>query len=299
MSLLPSIFAPALCSTFEKESCRIWCDYGAAYRSGIVVGEETISDIFLWNIQKAHPQNVTTFPINKMEEGKIGADWEWWLTDENLWFGLLIQAKRLDPKSHKYRNIRHQSRTSKNMQIDLLIQTARRKRIDPLYFFYNYAVAPKISRVWNCFQVLGLQSQLGCMMAHASVVKQQLGRGGAGFSKFSKISLPVRCLVCCPSLSGTGQPLPNRASEVVKRLKSFAGDIETSEIANGNLRPEPPPYVQQLMKTPLNKRGSMIDKLKREGKIGRIGSLTVIDESAGKEKRLRGAVPPLAAPRRP
>ena len=298
MSLLPSIFAPALCSTFERESCRIWCDYGAAYRSGIVVGEETISDILLWNIQKAHPQNVTTFPINKMEEGKIGADWEWWLTDKNRWFGLLIQAKRLDPKSHKYRNIRHQARTGKNMQIDSLIQTARRKCIDPLYFFYNYALPPKIFRVWNCFQVLGLQSQLGCMMAHASVVKQQLGRGGAGFSKFSKISLPVRCLVCCPLFSDTRQSLLGRASAVIERLKLFAGDIEISETANGNLRPEPPPYVQQLMKTPLNKRGLMIDKLKREGKIGRIGSLTVIDESAGQTKRLRGAMPP-AGPRRP
>ena len=71
-------------------------DLGAATRGGLRRGEETITEDLLLNVKKAHPSEVIEYQFNKREKSFTGADWEWWLTDGRLWFGLLIQAKRLD-----------------------------------------------------------------------------------------------------------------------------------------------------------------------------------------------------------
>jgi hypothetical protein len=91
----------ALCHTFGIESEKIWTDLGNAILGGVSRGEETITEDLLLNVMNAHPSEVIHYQFNKREETFTGADWEWWLTDGRLWYGLLIQAKRLDPKSHK------------------------------------------------------------------------------------------------------------------------------------------------------------------------------------------------------
>jgi hypothetical protein len=69
-------------------------------------------------VQRAHPYELLTLQFTKPLENHTGADWEWWLTDGRLWFGLLIQAKRLDPKSHKYQHIKHAMGKRKILQAD-------------------------------------------------------------------------------------------------------------------------------------------------------------------------------------
>ena len=63
-------------------------DLGAATRGGVGRGEETITEDLLPNVKKAHPYDVIEYQFNKREEFFTGADWEWWLTDGRLWFGL-------------------------------------------------------------------------------------------------------------------------------------------------------------------------------------------------------------------
>jgi hypothetical protein len=122
--------------TFGIESASVWTDLHKASVTGLIRGEETITDDLLLNIQTAHPYEVITYQFNRREESFTDADWEWWLTDGRLWFGLLIQAKRLNPKSHRHPQINKRV-GKKKPQIDLLIEQAALKDIDPLYFFYN------------------------------------------------------------------------------------------------------------------------------------------------------------------
>jgi hypothetical protein len=144
------ISAPSLCPTFERESKKIWRDFGSAYGSGLLRSEETITEDLLLAIQRSHPLQVITIPFHKGQEARTGADWEWWLTNGSLGTGLLIQAKRLDRDSHKYPEIKHKVGHPAKPQIDLLIEQSKLKGIDPLYFFYNYSSSPISSFSWNC-----------------------------------------------------------------------------------------------------------------------------------------------------
>ncbi len=246
-----------------------------ASRTGLIRGEETITDDLLLNIQSAHPSEVITCQFNKREEGFTGADWEWWRTDGRLWYGLLIQAKRLNHKSHKYPEIQRLVGKSARPQIDVLIDQARLKGIDPLYFFYNYSSRNPAAFTWNCGHPFVLE-QLGCTVAHAGAVEQLLGQGGVGLPKISPISYPLRCLVCCPVLAESNDPLPRCAHGVAKRLRVFA---QQDEVAPGDFPapvPKPPGYVLRLLHTAPEDRGGVIDELREQ--VGPIGSLVVIKD---------------------
>jgi hypothetical protein len=267
----------SLCPTLERECERIWTDLASSYSSGISRKEETITDDLLLAIHNAHPHEVLTFPFRRADEAITGADWEWWLSDGKLWFGLLIQAKKLDPASHKYHGIKHLVGASRTPQIDLLIKQARLKSIDPLYFFYNYSTSPLVSLQWNCGILPKEIEQFGCTVAHALGVKHLLGQGGAGLPKLCRISLPMRCLVCCSCITPSDARLPSRGDAVTGALQSRYADIPKSPDRHG-LRQSPPAYVQRLLAARPSERGAVMEELRNE--VGPIGSLVVILESS-------------------
>lgn len=277
MSHPQQITAPTLCPTFENESKRIWKDFEDTYLSGLSPKEETITDNLLLAIQRAHPYEVVTWQFDKPGEAKSGADWEWWLTNEKIWVGLLIQAKRLDPKSHKYPGIKHKVGAAKKPQIDLLIEQAGLKNIDPLYFFYNYSTAPIDKLGWNCQSTSPLASLLGCTVAHAHAVKSMLDRGGVGLPKMSAISLPMRCLVCCPVLGEPDNSLPSKASGVAKNLR-LRGDAPREGVHADRPQPRkrPPAYIERLLDTAPDRRRSVIEALR--GEVGPVGTVVVIKQ---------------------
>jgi len=232
MAIRPkTLHSRPLCRTFGTEAEKILVDLGRASGARLIRGEETITDDLLLNVQTAHPYEVITYQFNKREEPFTGADWEWWLTDGHLWYGLLIQAKRLDLNSHKYPQIKKLVGKPGTPQIDLLIEQARLKHIDPLYFFYNYSTGNPSALTWNCGTTPFDLYQLGCMVAHAGAVKRVLGNGGAGLPRISPISYPLRCLVCCPVLA-----------------KGFALQIAPVRIG-GRLAEAPPGFWEQAPPT--------------------------------------------------
>src|SRR4051794_14290610 len=210
--------SPSLCRTFTAESAKIWYDLGSAWASGRVWDEETITNVLLRDVEQAHPQDVVTVQFYKAQEQFTGADWEWWLTDGKRWLGLLIQAKRLTVDSGKYQGIKHVVGKEEVRQVDLLLEWANDKGLDPLYAFYNYSQAPIRKYQWNCGRHDLTLPIFGCTVAHAAAVKRQLIQGGAGLPKMSQISYPMRCLVCCPALADADGLLPSRAYRIVCRL---------------------------------------------------------------------------------
>jgi Family of unknown function (DUF6615) len=275
-TVLPS---NSLCLTFETQAEKIWRTLTSAQAMGIDRGETTITDDFLLEVQTAHPTDVITVQFLNPQERFTGADWEWWLTDDQSWFGLLIQAKRLGRTTHKYEKLKHKVGNSKTPQIELLLNCARRKGIDPLYFFYNYNSGRLGSLQWNCGSMdPNKMAQLGCTVAHAAAVKRLLAQGGAGLPKMSTISNPLRCLVCCTGLGSPDNSLPGRAHGVTRRLRTLAldGSPDESVVDEPAPRRDPPSYVRRLMETPVEERGRIIEELRRE--IGQVGALVVLRE---------------------
>lgn len=288
MSQPPKMWAPSLCPTFEQESKKIWNEFGRAYQSGLFRSEKTITEDLLLAIQHAHPCEVITFPFRKRDEVKTGADWEWWLTNGSLWTGLLIQAKRLDPKSHKYPSIKHKVGETDTPQIDLLIDYANLKGIDPLYFFYNYSTSPIATFTWNCGTTPVSESLFGCTTAHALAVKSILVKGGAGLPKMSVVSLPMKCLVCCPVLGDPDDSLPGRAHGIAKTLRSRRADTggETPVADSSKPRDHPPEYVRRLLSVPPEDQGAIIEELRDE--VGPIDTLVIFKEKPAEPDRPNG-----------
>lgn len=266
-----------LCSTFTQMADKIWTDLKKARALGLRRGEETVTEDLLLYVASAHPKEVTTFPFNKHQEGKTGADWEWWLTDGNKWFGMLVQAKILDCKSNLYSSINH--KVQGRLQIDILTDQAHLKGIDALYFFYNYTRQSFPPLNWKCRSTAPEIEQLGCTVANAFAVKRLIGRRGVGI-KLNPITLPLRCLVCCRGfLHARDDSLPSRAASIARELQRLG--IRDEDLTDGvsGLRKDPPSYVRQLLAAAPDERSAVIDSLRSD--VGPIGSLIVIKEARG------------------
>lgn len=259
-----------LCSTFMKMAEKIWNDLKIARGYGICRQEETVTEVFLLDVQAAHPWEVATFQFHKAHEAITGADWEWWLTDGKKWLGLLIQAKILNPKSNKYTSIKH--KVKGKPQIDIIIEQANRKNINALYFFYNHTKLNFPDIKWHCRSLPPKIEQIGCSVAHATAVKSMVKQGGLGVAALSHSCVPLRCLVCCRGYSVPNDTLPGRASGLVNSLPR--GDGVRRDIPS--LRTSPPDYVSDLLSAPPDGRQAVIDKLR--SRVGPIGSLVVIKD---------------------
>lgn len=273
MVTLPQLPSRLLCQTFSRQAQKIWEDLSRAQAQGRNRNEETITDDFLDDVQNQHPQEVATFQFNKRDEQFTGADWEWWLTNDRVWLGLLVQAKRLRRHSHKY-GIKHWVASGNMWQMELLLQQAHWKGVDPLYCFYNYDSSWPNHLTWNCCTTHDLPL-FGCTVAHAAAVKNQLYLGGAGLPKMSTVSYPLSCLVCCTHGPVARAPLPIRTLDVIQRLREMA---DASEVGVSGLHEEPPTYVRRLLDRPLEDRGRVIEELRKE--VGKIGSLIVMRETS-------------------
>jgi hypothetical protein len=267
-----------LCGTFMHMAEKIWIDLGRARGLGLSRGEETVTDDLLLGVQGAHPAEVATFQFNKHEEGKTGADWEWWLTDGSLWLGLLIQAKILHPQSNLYSKIKH--KVSGRPQIEILIDQAHHKGIPALYFFYNHTRLSFPPLTWKCGSTDPQIEQLGCTVADAFAVKPLVRPGGVGITTLDPITMPLRCLVCCRGLvRAPDDSLPNRADSIVRRLQ-LLGDRDIDKTSgHTTLWSKPPSYVQQLLAAPSDERAAVMERLRSE--VGPIGSLVVMKEPHG------------------
>jgi hypothetical protein len=222
---LPKLQSRSLCNSLTVEAENIWKNLKSARGMGIVRDEETITNDLLLNLQRSHPRDIVTVQFRKPEEQFTGTDWEWWLTDDRRWLGLLVQAKILNFAGNKYSSIKYRVGKSKRPQIDILLEQAEYKGIDPIYFFYNYSARGFSSFQWNCGSYSPAVEQLGCTVAHANAVNGVVGQGGVGLPSLNPISFPMRCLVCCPVLAGvedTEPSLPERAYGVTRTLERLS-----------------------------------------------------------------------------
>lgn len=228
-----------LCTTFCNRAIITWHYLQNGIRSRIELGEETITDINLLEIQIRHPNEVRTAKFNRIIEGKItGADWEWWLGSKSGWIGLRIQAKKLNSHSLEYDSLDHSTKNGR--QVDLLIQDATNKGLIPMYCFYNYWDTHRLSPQWNCGTYSPSTELLGCTISSAKHIRSLIDYNDKSLKSVSQNALPWNCVVCC---KGQSQPKADLTERAVGVLRGTWGiDAEQLRILK-----EPPSHVTAIL----------------------------------------------------
>jgi hypothetical protein len=131
-----------LCNTFKRLAFDTWNLIAKSRRannqaknrtspSGFKIGEETITDINMLELILSHPNQVITTTFNKKEEGKNGADWEWWFVQRNRWIGFRVQAKILEINTDTFEHL-HYNKAEYTYIIDPTTnKTIGRKKVIP------------------------------------------------------------------------------------------------------------------------------------------------------------------------
>lgn len=170
----------------------------------------------LW-MHRNHPHEVRVALFTQHHEAVTGADFEWWVTDGNLFLPMLVQAKRLD-LNDRYPGLRKKLGTrGRGRQLNRLIDVCTKGAAGvtgfvghlPVYLFYNGPPAEGMPGDRCCGAVVG-EAQRGCTLASAFAVRRELNRsprrGSTSISRIGPTSLPWACAFCCPHRGRFPQP---------------------------------------------------------------------------------------------
>lgn len=138
----------------------------------ISYGEETITESNLLEIKRRHPKLTRIETFTKLAESRqTGADWEWHLIGRAWTLKLRVQAKRIT-KSGSLKGIFHKSKKASSSQVDLLITSARKDGLLPVFCFY---CAERHRKIWTIGLAGGATGSLetGCLLAPADAVKSE------------------------------------------------------------------------------------------------------------------------------
>jgi len=186
-----------VCGSFEYLARRTWRYVGAGQSTAVRIGEQTLTDINLVDLQLRHPNELCTHKFKPHEEVVNGADWEWWFRDGGSFLGARVQAKKLYFDAG-YKEL--YGRKGRD-QADHLVDNVGGTGITPLYCFYN-CVEPGDSRDWPLLDRLPIR-QMGCGIASAYAVQSALTTGTANLDVLAPLQRPWRWLVC-PGQAGGG-----------------------------------------------------------------------------------------------
>ncbi len=225
-----------ICQTFKDLAARTWNYLAEGARIGMPPGEETLTDENLMAILALHASQVAIWRFTKHRESQVGADWEWWFGNPtNGWFGMRVQAKKLDLKQFSsYYGVDHPDHT--NQQIDALIRESQSAGLFPAYCLYNTHLSPRLPE-WGCSitSAVAMRSALGQPQARRS--------HAVAFKDIEKYLFPWHRLVCHPETGhpdGGGFPDLVRNSILPGLPSSLQGEVPETH-------PELPDYARKLV----------------------------------------------------
>ena len=183
---------PELCETFEALAGRTWSYLRAAHETDVRIGEETLTDINLIDIQDRHPGEVVTRKFTRAQEAANGADWEWWFIGGGQSFGARVQAKKLYP-DRGYTSLYGDGRS----QSSALLASASKDAVTPMYCFYNFT-DPKNRGDWPLLSPDLAVDQMGCGLAPAGAVERAIvdRHESPSLDALGSYQLPWREIVC-------------------------------------------------------------------------------------------------------
>lgn len=239
----------SLCTSFQEAARWTWNQLGRSTRLKAPFNEETITETILLELKDNHPRDIAVVSFSKIQERKIGADWEFWFLDRSgaRGVGWRVQAKRLYQPHQRYDALKPAD-TSPSSQIQTLIQMAGRQGLAPIYCFYNFVPNPHdIKRTWRCGSFVPDHELFGCSIARADNVRAVAAND---FASVCQISLPWHCTVCCTAL-GSGDDLPDRVAGVTQSLQTPGASEEFASVPTDDL----PRHVQIMLESQTSLEG--------------------------------------------
>ena len=222
-----------------KLSVSVWGRRRAAKLTGLPYNEETVTEGFLLDIRINFPGEVLIVPFTKRGEAPIGADWAWTFVgrDRHSNQGMLVQAKRLDDDDRNYKWLYKKTRlkgeSHSKLQLERLIEKAKRLRLPPDYAFYNHLDDESRIPEFACGTLGGLYCRCpeSWGIALASAIEVRRASPDKSFDRHRCHSLPLHCLLCS---EGTGQQgaigSPGAAAAALSRL--FARSAGTDDLGS-------------------------------------------------------------------
>jgi hypothetical protein len=173
----------------------------AGRQHGVELREETITQDLLLDISIALPGLSVQAYTTRQEAGN-GADWQWeWWFEGRQWFGLRVQAKRLQRlrSGQLGYNLGYVSggKGAKRRQIDLLIEDAGEAGIPAAYVLYNGPDLDMAAFTWGCHRLPPKAAFFGVSLLPAAVALDLLNARGDDLASVGSASRPWSCLASC------------------------------------------------------------------------------------------------------
>jgi len=233
----------SLCQTYRDLSFQTWRLMEKARSVSHQPLEETITDNNIIELKLRQSHEVITTTYNKVQEGKIGADWQWWFTNskKNIWFGVRVQAKILKFKTNRFEVLNYKNQT------DVLIKSAQKDGLIPLYCFYSQWPLSKNYPTKNCLTFPNAPESYGCSIIDAYTIKKnkKTKKSNTLASVISDV-FPWSCLVCCQSTTSR-----SNANSLPDRVKSFVQNVllrnSSDDILIPKITKEPPRHIKSIL----------------------------------------------------
>lgn len=222
-----------------------WLSMARSAELSLSLGEESLTDFILLFLRDRHRDTVFVRKFNRRQERKVGADWEWWFTDGAQWFGMLVQAKRLNPAQLTYDNLFHGGKSNHARQANAIIGSAAAAgtKLYPAYCFYNWV--PSLSANAQACQCRDGAHLLGFTIADAYCIKRLILDGTNDYASVSQVARPVHCLVCCPNHAVGSVAESAQAKVTDLRGLGDLGGIRAADVPE-SIR-NPPDYVRAAL----------------------------------------------------
>ncbi len=213
--------------------------------------EETITDINLLRIKTRHSNQIKTRAFSKPEEGKNGADWEWWFKDwSNSWVGIRMQAKILNIHSNEFEHLHYKNPKSNEYQSNKLIRNCLKNNIPrrPLYCLYLQTNDQNLLNTWNCGTFSIDRSLMGCSIIDAFDVVNLRPHQIKSLDDLEHYLRPWHCLVCCQGHGGK-TPVERISNYINSTFTTRTIDFEESDLnfPDSFITNKPPAYVLNLL----------------------------------------------------
>lgn len=224
-----------VCRAFATVAVQTWRDIA----DFPAVEEGSITDFRILTLKRMCPDEVRVIKFTRWEESRNGADWEWWFGSGHHWFGMRIQAKKLDPGTLEYSHLDYSIKRTKEYQVDRLLDDANTRGLTPLYCLYNYWRDGSVNLPWRCATFAKKLELLGVSVADAVTVRDLVYAGRKRLTDLGNRFFPLNCLTCCRGHTrrgGPGDGLPFRARGISVLLRGAEEGISP-------ILTHPPQYV--------------------------------------------------------
>ncbi|PET65151.1 hypothetical protein CN514_12330 [Bacillus sp. AFS001701] len=225
----------SVCKAIKDFSQLTWFILEGRFETNLSVGEETITDISLIELQKSLSTSTRIEKFTKKKEDEKGADWEWWIIEHGKAISLRVQAKILS-LDMKYKSLNYIGK-SKKVQIDTLINSATTDKCIPMYIFYNYVNTFPTFKC-KCGESIYDEYE-GVTYSFATTIKGLVGGGtrkSYDYHEVRPISDFLVCLFCCNDKS---KSLINVISEKYEKMTGL-------KIEDGIIKEKVPKYVKKI-----------------------------------------------------